>query len=145
MSQEKTKPVKSVVARKPARKTEPEKDPLEKAKVKSSGAAGLHPQTHRLLAKTLSAVSVSATTQRYQATLSRLILLLESYGRTNPVQSSTPVGAACWDLDTLATDINERWNFPPGKGYQPSQLDGSDPAGTVARDIDNRGGILNGK
>ena len=145
MTEPSTKKSKPVVRRKTTKKLTQKNAVPKNAEVKSPAGPGLHPKTHQLLAKALSAVSASAATQRYQATLSRLILLLESYGRMNPVLSSTPVGAACWDLDTLATDINERWNFPQGKGYQHGQIDGGDPAATLAKDIDNRGGILNGK
>jgi hypothetical protein len=107
----------------------------------------LHPKTHKLLAKTLGMAAASLSDNSFQVTLARLILLLESYGKVNPVIPSTIVGpAANSDLDSLAADINERWNFPAGKNYKRgSDIDGTEPTQTLARDIDNRGGVVNGK
>ena len=118
---------------------------VTKATVGPKAKPPLHARTHRLIAKALSAASLAATQQLAQNTLARLILLLESYGRCNPVYPTTPVGAAAWDLDTLATDINERWNFPSGRGYQTGQIDGTWPTQQLAQDITNRGGVLNGR
>jgi hypothetical protein len=130
------------------------KKPKRSTRSPKAGAAGLpgpqlkpplHEKTHKLIAKALSASSLAATQQLAQTTLARLVLLLESYGRKNPVYPGTPVGAATWDLDTLATDINERWNFPPGRGYQTGQIDGTWITQQLAQDISFRGGVLNGK
>ena len=105
----------------------------------------LHPTTHKLLAKTLKVMATDAAGKRYQATLARLILLLESYGRKNPVAPDTIVGGAVWSLDTLGRDINDQWNFPPGKKYRTGDINSKWPVYTLAQDIDNRGGVVNGR
>jgi hypothetical protein len=100
----------------------------------------LHPGTHRLIAMALA----GAGDARFTATLARLILLLESYRKVNPVIPSTPVGSATDDVDILAADINERWDFPAGKKFRNGDIIGTTITQTLARDIHDRGGVVNG-
>jgi hypothetical protein len=79
-----------------------------------------------------------------ETTLQRLIRLLESYGRVLPVTPATKVGPASNDLDTLRADINETWDFPAGKKFNPGDISNDEATQTLARDIDNRGGVLHG-
>jgi hypothetical protein len=88
---------------------------------------------------------VTARRRAPQATLQRLILLLESYGNVSPVTPGTKVGPASNDLDTLRADINEKWDFSPGKEFNPDDISNDELTQTLARDIDNRGGVPNGK
>ena len=135
--------------------SKPKRSNSESAKLKAkpakaatkATAPSLHPKTHKFLAKTLGMAAASLSNSSFQVTLARLILLLESYGKVNPVIPSTIVGpAANYDLDSLAADINERWDFPPGANYQKgSDIDGTNPTQTLALDIDTRGGVVNGK
>lgn len=101
----------------------------------------LHPETHLLVAKALASTGPSSL----PATQARLILLLESYARVNPVVPATPIGSATWDLDILAADINERWNFPPGNEYHKGDLIGTTSTQAQAQDIYDNGGVLNGR
>jgi hypothetical protein len=101
----------------------------------------LHPKTHLLVAKALA----TGNDARFLATLARLILLLESYNKVNPVLPSTPVGSAVDDVDILAADINERWDFPPGKKYRNGDIIGMTSTYAQAKDIDDNGGVLNGR
>lgn len=81
----------------------------------------------------------------FHVTLQRLILLLESYGRVSPVVPATKVGPASNDLDILRADINEKWDFPSGKEFNPGDISSTEATQTLARDIDNRGGTPNGR
>lgn len=114
---------------------------MSKSKTSSKDSFALHPKTHKLIAKALGA----ANDARFLATLARLILLLESYRKVNPVIPATPIGSAVDDVDILAADINERWDFPSGKKYRNGDISGTMITQTLARDIDNRGGVVNGK
>jgi hypothetical protein len=121
-----------------------------KAKTKPANASknatmsSLHDKTHKVLAETLGAMAAVASSNVLQATQARLILLLESYGRKNPVRPTTPVSSAVWSLDTLGRDINNRWDFPPEKAYRQGDINGNWPTYTLAQDIDNNGGVPNG-
>src|SRR5438876_10696096 len=108
---------------------------MSKPKKSEANSVPLHPKTHQLVAKALAA----KTDASFLATLARLILLLESYGKVNPVIPATPVGSAVDDVDILAADINERWNFPPGRKYRNGDIVGTTITQTQARDIHNRG------
>jgi hypothetical protein len=116
------------------------KQQMAKSKKTSGKSAALHPKTHKLVAQALNA----GTDARFRATLARLVLLLESYGKVNPVIPATPVGSAVDDVDILAADINERWDFPAGKKYRSGDIAGTTLTQTQARDIDDRGGVVNG-
>jgi hypothetical protein len=113
---------------------------VSKSKLSSAGSAALHPKTHKVVARALRAVGDA----RFQATLARLILLLESYRKVNPVEPATPVGPAVDDLGILVADINERWDFPPGKKMK-NNFPGTTITQSLARKIDDLGGVLNGK
>jgi hypothetical protein len=113
---------------------------ISKRKKSKQIPVSLHPKTHRLMAMALA----GGDNARFKATLARLILLLESYRKVNPVIPATPVGSAVDDVDILAGDINERWDFPAGKKFRNGDISGTTITQTVARDIDDRGGILNG-
>jgi hypothetical protein len=105
----------------------------------------IHQKVHKTMAENLGHTAMLAKGTLFQATLQRLILLLESYGNVSPVTPGTKVGPASNDLDTLRADINEKWNFPAGKEFNPGDISNDELTQTLARDIDNRCGVPNGK
>jgi len=132
-----------------AKETNPQKkitmSQRKTSKTVLSGPSKLHPKTHQLLVKSLATVSASASASSLNATLARLILLLDSYGRVSPVVPTTPVGQAQPDSDLLGEDINARWSFPKGNKFRNGDIDGTEQTQTLALDIENRGGVINGK
>jgi|GEM_PF-4421560 len=104
-----------------------------------------HQKVHRTMPENLGHIAMLARGNLFQATLQRLILLLESYGRVSPVTPATKVGPASNDLDTLRADINEKWDFPSGKEFNPGDISSDEATQTLARDIDDRGGTPNGR
>lgn len=97
------------------------------------------------MAQNLGHMAMLAKANLFQITLQRLMHLLESYGRVSPVTPVTKVGEAAIDLDMLRADINEKWDFPSGMEFGPDDISSDEATQTLARDIDNRGGVPNGR
>jgi hypothetical protein len=114
-------------------------------KKKISKRPKAHQTVHKTIPQNLGHMAMLAKGNLFQATLQRLIHLLESYGRVSPVTPVTKVGPASNDLDTLRADINEKWDFPSGKKFNSGDISSNEATQTLARDIDNRGGVPNGQ
>lgn len=109
---------------------------------KIARSSGLPPKGKARAALALEpAAAPLAAAGQFEATLAKLIALLESYGQVFPVVPATLVGQAAPSMNTLTRDVDDDWMFPDGGGYAPGEIQPGWATQTLARDIDNRGGI----